>query len=86
MNDTSIIATYTIPVGDQAENQKPIVSNITSTPVAMTAGQTAISTLTGIDRDGIIASYMIVSIPPPYFGTLYYNDGSYVAANIVGWC
>ncbi len=82
INDTSAIATYSIPIGSNAANQKPFVSNITTTAMGMAAVITAISPITATDLDGTISSYTILSVPPPYYGMLFYNSSGSVYDSI----
>ncbi len=83
MNDTSTVASYSIPIGADAANQKPIVNDITSTPVGMAAGLTLISPITATDLDGSISSYTILSVPPPYYGKLFYNSSGSIYDSIM---
>lgn len=83
MNETSAIGTYSIPVGADAVNQKPYVADITSTAVGMTAGLTLISPITASDLDGTISSYKILSVPPPYYGKLFYNSSGSIYDSIM---
>ncbi|WP_303309862.1 putative Ig domain-containing protein [Hymenobacter sp. BT730] len=75
-------ATYTITLSNAAP-VATAVSNSLSSPIASSAGQTAISSLNATDADGSITSYSIKSLPTD--GTLYYNNntdgvsGTYVA-------
>ncbi len=77
-NDTSTIGAYSIPIGSNAANQKPFVTNTSSTPVSFGAGPTLINPLTGADLDGTISEYRILSVPPPYYGKLLYNSSGSV--------
>ncbi|AIZ62597.1 hypothetical protein PK28_00890 [Hymenobacter sp. DG25B] len=75
-------ATYTITLGNAAP-VAATVSNSLSSPIASSAGQTAISSLIATDADGSISTYQIKSLPAD--GTLFYNtntdgvSGAYVA-------
>ncbi|MFT3934482.1 MAG: T9SS type A sorting domain-containing protein [Chitinophagaceae bacterium] len=64
---TSNIATYSIPVSGAA----PQTNNVTSTALATTSGQSAISSLSGGETGGSIVSYTINNLPPAAAGTLY---------------
>ena len=75
----SNIATYTIPVGATAVNQKPVALDVTNAAVASNAAATAISPLSGSDADGTIVGFVIESIPPSYYGSLYYDSVGYYA-------
>jgi hypothetical protein len=77
LGDTSNVATYQVPVGGTAGNQNPVVFNVTTSAIAMTAGATLISPLTGSDPDGTILAYVIQSIPPSYHGTILYDSAGY---------
>jgi len=72
-------ATLTIPI-----NNPPTANNITNATIANTAGQTAITSLRGIDIDGTIVSFTITSIPPATAGVLYYNNGTTTATVTAG--
>ena len=74
LNDNSSTATYTIPIGAEAVNQKPIVNDVTSAPISISAGLTLISPIVGTDLDGTVTSYRILTVPPPYYGKLFYNS------------
>jgi Secretion system C-terminal sorting domain/Bacterial Ig domain len=77
-------ATYTIPIGAAADalGQPPIAADKLNTPINANAGVTATLALTATDPDGIIASYTILTVPPPYTGTLYYLAGGTVLTPI----
>lgn len=77
LNSESNVATYTIPIGTTALNQKPIVYNVTSNAVMKNAAQTLISPFSGLDADGSVIAYVIQTIPPAYHGTLYYDSSGY---------
>lgn len=79
MGGNSIIATYTIPVGAAALNQAPIPDDVTSAAIAYNAGLTSISPLSGTDAEGPITGFVIESIPPSYYGSLYYDSSGYYA-------
>ncbi|UOR05828.1 right-handed parallel beta-helix repeat-containing protein [Hymenobacter aerilatus] len=64
-------ATLTIPI-----NNPPTANNITNATIANTAGQTAITSLSGTDTDGTITAFTITTIPPAAAGVLYYNNGT----------
>ena len=69
----SAISTYTVPVLSSNVNLAPISKIIINNPVNANAGQTSISPLSAVDVDGNIASYTIITVPPTYYGTLFYN-------------
>lgn len=83
-NETGNIATYTIPIGSDAANQRPFVPDITTAPVSASAAATVISGLAATDYDGSIESYTILTVPPPYYGRLFYgsNNDSVTIGNI----
>lgn len=74
-------ANYTIPISGAATlNQPPTVTDIINTSLNANAGQTAINPLIGADIDGTIATFTLLTIPPPNHGTLYYTLGTVVTA------
>lgn len=84
-NANSNIAIYTIPVLTNTINMAPIANAITSTAVNANAVQTLISPIVTTDVDGSIVSYTIVTVPPTYYGTLFYNTtGSVYDSLVIG--
>ncbi len=79
----SNIAVYTLPVVSVNVNQAPMANAITSSRVNANAALTAISPIVVADVDGTITSYTIVSIPPAFYGTLFYNSAGNVYDSIV---
>jgi hypothetical protein len=79
----SAVATYTIPVTSSNTNQSPVSKSITSTGVNANAGPTLITPLSSTDVDGTIVMYTIITVPPAYYGTLYYNISGSVYDSIV---
>lgn len=74
-------ASYTIPISGAASvNQPPTVNDIINPSLNASAGQTAINPLIGVDVDGTIATYTLLTIPPPNQGVLYYTLGAVVTA------
>lgn len=74
-------ASYTIPISGAASvNQPPTVNDIINPSLNASAGQTAINPLIGVDVDGTIATYTLLTIPPPNQGVLYYTLGTVVTA------
>ncbi|HZG00334.1 MAG TPA: Ig-like domain-containing protein, partial [Chitinophagales bacterium] len=64
-------AVYIIPVGLTEENLPPVSERIESHSIHNNAGQTTIPPLYGLDIDGVVSSYSILSLPAPEHGTLY---------------
>jgi hypothetical protein len=75
MNDVGNTANYIINIASTAANQLPVVSNI-STTLSMKAALSPIPALQAKDLDGTIAWYTIESVPPSFYGVLYYNNGT----------
>ncbi len=75
---TGNIATYTIPV---TANQ-PNAFNVQSAALAVTSPQTAISSLSGSETAGTIASYTINNLPSAASGILYLCNPSCTAVTI----
>jgi hypothetical protein len=65
-NNVSMPAVYNISIANQA----PVSKDITTAVMPNTSGPTAISALSAADPDGTIASYSVLSIPPPTSGTI----------------
>lgn len=79
MGDTSSIATYSIPIGSGSANQAPVAMNITSNPISVNATtQSSVLPFNGSDVDGNVASYILVKLPPSFYGIIYYDSsGTY---------
>ncbi len=75
INDSSNIAVYTIPVSGSNINQLPVASAVITNNIIFNNAASSISPLSAIDYDGSVNSYRILSIPPSYYGTLWYNTG-----------
>ncbi len=77
-------ATYTIPIGANADplGQPPFADDKLNTAINANAGVTPTLPLTATDPDGSITSYTILTVPPPYTGTLYYLAGGTVLTAI----
>ena len=74
---------FTFSVTASVVNQGPYVRNITSNAVPMSALPTLISPLKAIDIDGTITDYTIITVPPSFYGTLYYNSSGSIYDSIV---
>ena len=68
-------ANYTFTIATAAALQAPFANKVITSPIAMSAGQTLISPVSATDLDGTITGYTILSIPPDFYGRLYYNNG-----------
>ena len=79
----SNIATYTIPVLANDVNMAPVAKPITSVPINANAGQTLVSPIVTSDIDGSIISYTIATIPPAFYGKLYYNSSGSIYDSII---
>ncbi|MBS1566481.1 MAG: T9SS type A sorting domain-containing protein, partial [Bacteroidetes bacterium] len=64
---TGNVATFTIPVTGNA----PRTFNVQSAKMAVNSAQTALSSLSGAEAGGTIASYTINTLPPATSGTLF---------------
>lgn len=71
-------ATYTIPIAAAADpaGQPPIAADKLNVAINASAGVTNTLALTATDPDGSITGYTILTVPPPYAGTLYYFNGT----------
>lgn len=76
-------AIYTFSVTTDVVNQAPNVSNMSTNAVSLNASQTSISPLRAIDVDGTVDSYTIITVPPSFYGTLYYNTAGTTYDSIV---
>ena len=85
INDSSNVAVYTIPVTGSSLNQPPVASAVVTNNIVANNTASLISPLSALDYDGSINSYRILSIPPSYYGTLWYNiSGSVYDSIIIG--
>ncbi len=75
-------ASYNIPINVQGVNQLPYVNNITNAPLTLNAPMTAINPLSGTDGDGSITSYTLLSVPPYFYGKLFFESSPTVYDSI----
>lgn len=73
INDSSNVAIYTIPVSGSSVNQIPVANAIVTNNIVFNNTASPINALSALDYDGSINSFRILSIPPSYYGMLWYN-------------
>jgi gliding motility-associated-like protein len=71
-NDSSLIATLTIPVGITDVNILPVSTNFINANIPSNSGITPISAIAATDQNGTIQSYTITSLPA--LGILYVGN------------
>ncbi len=73
LNAVSNTANYIVNISSIQGNQVPYAADMITAAVPVKSGLTAISSLSAIDVDGTIGSYVIESVPSSFYGTLYYR-------------
>ncbi len=81
---STVLGTYSIPVNTTAISQPPYVIDVATASLSAGAGPTAISALQGFAGGAALSGYLIVTLPPSYYGTLYYTLSGVVTPIIVG--
>ena len=73
---------YTIPIAGSVAMHPPVTADKFNAAINAAAAATNLLPLTATDVDGTIINYLILSIPPPYAGTLYFMQGGSVLTPI----